>query len=95
MMKRTSGVLTALGLVLSLLFYLNATADAKTYKWKSCHPMAVGSTGDQTQAKFAELVKQKTNGKILIDCYASEQLGPWKDMFDNVVRGVQEVGQAV
>jgi len=85
-------VLIFFGLIAGLLFFINATADAKVYKWRSCHPMAVGSTGDKTQAKFAELVKQKTNGKIIIDCYASEQLGPWKDMFDNVVRGVQEVG---
>lgn len=75
------------------LLFTYAKADANSfYRWKSCHPGAIGSTIDLTQAKFAELVRQKTNGQIIVDCYAAEQLGSYRDMFDNVVRGVQEVG---
>lgn len=82
-----------LGLIVGLLFFTYAPTDAKgPYRWKSCHPGAMGGTIDKSQAKFAELVDQKTNGQIKIDCYAAEQLGSYRDMFDNVVRGVQEVG---
>lgn len=42
--------------------------------------------------KWVELVKEKTGGKIIIDPFPAEQLGPYRDMFDNVVRGTQEAG---
>lgn len=84
-------------LVLAALPFMAACAPEEvtpevTYHWKTCHPAALDSIQDLTQSKFAELVKQKTNGQIIIDCYSHEQLGPYRDMFDNVVRGVQEIG---
>ncbi|MCP4021175.1 MAG: hypothetical protein GY729_04985 [Desulfobacteraceae bacterium] len=61
-------------------------------KWKTGGVANSDTLEHQTLEKWAHLVKEKTNGKIFIDAFPSEQLGPYRDMFDNVVRGVQESG---
>ena len=61
-------------------------------KWKTGGVANPDTLEHQTLEKWVELVKAKTDGKIVIDAFPSEQLGPYRDMFDNVVRGVQESG---
>lgn len=71
---------------------LGSVNIALARNWKSGHPAPPGTPFDAAHSKFIELVKEKTDGKIIIDGYPAEQLGPYRDMFSNVVIGVQEMG---
>ena len=79
-------------IVLSCVVMLLMAGTAMAKKWRSGHPAAPDSVANLTHEKFIELVSEKTNGEIEIDGYPAEQLGPYRDMFDNVVRGMQEIG---
>jgi len=77
-------------LVALCIFFLPFNVSAKN--WKTGGVANPDTLEHKTLEKWTELVKAKTNGKIEIDAFPSEQLGPYRDMFDNVVRGVQESG---
>lgn len=77
-------------LILILLFTIPGSSFAR--KWKTGNTGAPETLEFKTLKKWVELVEAKTNGKIKIDAFPAEQLGPYRDMFDNVVRGVQESG---
>lgn len=77
-------------LILILLVTLPASSFAK--KWKTGNTGTPETLEFKTLEKWVELVEAKTDGKIKIDAFPAEQLGPYRDMFDNVVRGVQESG---
>lgn len=76
----------------SVLALLCAPGAAMAKNWKAGGVAAPKTLDDDTLLKWCELVKQKTGGKIAIDEFPAEQLGPYRDMFDNVVRGTQESG---
>ena len=80
----------ALVLMLTLMFTLPGAVPAK--KWKAGGVAPADTLDDEALKKWCELVKEKTGGKIVLDEFPGEQLGPYRDMFDNVVRGVQESG---
>ncbi|MCF8106896.1 MAG: TRAP transporter substrate-binding protein DctP [Desulfohalobiaceae bacterium] len=86
---RCAAVVTA-AVVFLVISTLSGTAVAK--EWKSGHPAAPDSVANLTHERFIDLVAEKTDGEIVIDGYPAEQLGPYRDMFDNVVRGIQEMG---
>lgn len=77
-------------LILVLLFTVPASSFAE--KWKTGNTGSPETLEFKTLEKWVELVEAKTDGKIKIDAFPAEQLGPYRDMFDNVVRGVQESG---
>jgi TRAP-type transport system periplasmic protein len=77
-------------LILVLLFTVPASSFAE--KWKAGNTGSPETLEFKTLEKWVELVEAKTDGKIKIDAFPAEQLGPYRDMFDNVVRGVQESG---
>lgn len=62
------------------------------YEWKigtlvpEVTPMGAG------MYEFAELVEERTNGQITMECFPVQQLGFWMDEFDNIMRGTQEMG---
>ncbi|WP_022668625.1 TRAP transporter substrate-binding protein [Desulfospira joergensenii] len=89
-MKSKKSVFTALVSVLFILLSLPATGSARN--WKTGGVANPDTLEHRTLEKWVRLVKEKTNGEIVIDAFPSEQLGPYRDMFDNVVRGVQESG---
>jgi TRAP-type transport system periplasmic protein len=37
-------------------------------------------------------VEKRSNGRITMKCFPVQQLGNWMDQFDNIMRGVQEMG---
>lgn len=78
--------------VVMVIFVLGIPGSVTAKKWRSGHPAPPGTPFDMAHTKFIDLVKEKTNGKIIIDGYPAEQLGPYRDMFSNVVMGVQEMG---
>ncbi|MCP4672776.1 MAG: hypothetical protein GY857_15885, partial [Desulfobacula sp.] len=77
-------------LVVLLTFCLPFNVSARN--WKTGGVANPDTLEHKTLEKWAQLVEKKTSGKIKIDAFPSEQLGPYRDMFDNVVRGVQESG---
>lgn len=77
-------------LFLSVLIVLPGNGLARN--WKAGGVANPDTLDHQTLEKWAALVEKRTNGKIAIDTFPSEQLGPYRDMFDNVVRGIQECG---
>jgi TRAP-type C4-dicarboxylate transport system substrate-binding protein len=84
---------TAIGMAVAVLLTMTAlTGTGLAKKWRSGHPAAPDSVANLTHERFIDLVAEKTDGRIQIDGYPAEQLGPYRDMFDNVVRGMQEVG---
>lgn len=48
-------------------------------------------TGTLTEVKFAELLKERTNGQIELTLHGAA-IGGMYDQFENVVRGTQEIG---
>ena len=89
-MKTKRSIVVYSFLVVLLAFCLPFNVSARN--WKTGGVANPDTLEHRTLEKWAELVKEKTNGKIKIDAFPSEQLGPYRDMFDNVVRGVQESG---
>ena len=69
----------------SVLALLCAPGAAMAKNWKAGGVAAPKTLDDDTLLKWCELVKKKTGGKIAIDEFPAEQLGPYRDMFDNVV----------
>lgn len=89
-MKSKKSMFITLFSVFLFIFSLPLSGSARDWKTGG---VANGDTLEhRTLEKWTDLVKEKTNGKIVIDAFPSEQLGPYRDMFDNVVRGVQESG---
>ena len=89
-MKLGRNSVMAMVLTLTLMLALPNMVLAK--KWKAGGVAPVNTLDDDALKKWCELVKEKTGGKIVLDEFPGEQLGPYRDMFDNVVRGVQESG---
>lgn len=89
-MKTQRSILIAVFMV--VLFIVSSPFNVSARNWKAGGAANPDTLMHQTMEKWAELVQEKTDGKIKIDCYPSEQLGPYREMFDNVVRGVQESG---
>ncbi|MGD8564020.1 MAG: TRAP transporter substrate-binding protein DctP [Desulfarculaceae bacterium] len=85
-------LLAILSLLVALALSLSLPGVALAKKWKAGGVAAPKTLDDDTLVKWCELVKKKTGGKIVIDEFPGEQLGPYRDMFDNVVRGTQESG---
>jgi TRAP-type C4-dicarboxylate transport system substrate-binding protein len=87
--KSFSTILMAVVLTIGIL---GSATTSQAKNWKSGHPAPPGTPFDVAHQKFIDLVKEKTDGKIIIDGFPAEQLGPYRDMFSNVVLGVQEMG---
>ena len=58
------------------------------YSFKLGHILTIDHPIGQGAIKFAELVKEKTNGHVIIDVFPSSQLGNEKDIFDAVAMGI-------
>lgn len=68
------------------------TMPVSAKKWKAGGVAPENTLDDDTLKMWGKLVKEKTDGKVVVDGFPGEQLGPYRDMFDNVVRGTQESG---
>ena len=88
----TASFVTFLALVVTLASAIPVQAGPKKYVWKTCTPAGIEHPAYQAQIEFAKLIKARTNGQIEVKVYASEALGPMYDEFENIVRGIQEMG---
>lgn len=64
---------------------------AMKYSWNTCTVEALETAGYGGQARFAELVSERSNGQIEVKCHAGCALGDPYNMFENVVIGTQEM----
>jgi TRAP-type transport system periplasmic protein len=68
-----------------------AGTDEKVYELKLGHNVTVDSEVDKGAKKFAELVEEKTNGKVKVQVYPSAQLGSEIDMVENLGIGAIDI----
>ena len=50
-----------------------------------------GDIRDQVSQKFAELVEEKTNGRVKVEVYSGGTLGDWRDTLEGLGIGVNEI----
>ena len=86
-MKKLLATVLALALVLSF----SATAMAATYQMKLAHYAAVDHPGGIAAQQFADAVKARTNGDIVIEVYPSNQLGAPDEMLEQNILGVVDM----
>lgn len=97
--------LIMLGLVITLLVFSMALSacspsptngeDEKTVVFKLGHALPDGHPVDLTSEKFAEIVSQRTNGKIEIQVFPAQQLGNEKDLLEGLNLGLVDMGAIV
>ena len=75
-----------LGFVIGSAVMLASTAFAAEYNLKLAHEVAVESTQHLAATRFAELVKERTNGAVEIKVYPNSTLGPGQQAL-NLMRG--------
>ncbi|WP_420111166.1 TRAP transporter substrate-binding protein [Pseudactinotalea sp.] len=56
------------------------------------HQLAVGTPFDAGMMRFAELVEQMTDGRVLVDVHPNAALGTEPEMFQGLVTGTMDVG---
>ncbi len=91
-MKRLLAICTVFALGLSGAFAAGssdgAKSDAKkTYTLRLAHVLPTDHLNHKTALKFADLVKQKTNGAVNIEIYPAAQLGNEKEIIDATAMG--------
>jgi TRAP-type C4-dicarboxylate transport system substrate-binding protein len=90
--KKVAIVSLTIGLVFLVSLASNISAREKKDVWKCGTPCTKDHSAGEAQLKFAELMKERTNGQIEVKIYFAEALGTAYDEFENVVRGTQEMG---
>ena len=68
-------------------------ASAKTFKWRVQSAFARGDFSADLLPSFAEEVKQKSNGKLIITPFYAGDLVPSDDTFRATSQGIIEMGQ--
>lgn len=79
-----------IGLIVMCLLVIGIHADAKVV-WKFGHLTNEQHIWHKTALKFAELVKQKTNGEVEIAIYPNEQLGKEVEVLNMIQAGTAEL----
>jgi tripartite ATP-independent transporter DctP family solute receptor len=64
-------------------------AAAKQYKFVYGGSDAVGSLFDQSNAKMAQLIREKSKGQITVDYFPADQLGGDIDQMQSIIAGTQ------
>jgi TRAP-type transport system periplasmic protein len=82
------------GFVIGSLAMLANTAFAAEYKFKLAHEVALESTQHLAATKFAELVKERTNGDIEIKVYPNSGLGTGQQALNLLRGGTIEIVQS-
>lgn len=69
----------------------NSALAAKVVKWKLGHNANTDHIWHKTAIKFAELVKEKSNGQMTIQVFPNGQLGSETDMINSVRLGTLDI----
>lgn len=89
MMKQKKSMLSVL--VLAIVALVATPAFAAKYTFKLAHVITAGTPIDVGANKFAELVKQRTNGDIEIKVFPAGQLGGERAIIEGVQLGTIEM----
>jgi TRAP-type C4-dicarboxylate transport system substrate-binding protein len=81
----------ALALVLSTALFGPGNAAAQAVTWKMATKMPPESPEGKAFQKFADLVKEKSNGKMVIDVFPAEQLGKTEATMEQLQAGLINV----
>lgn len=68
------------------------TGTAEVVVITAAHQLAVGTPYDQGLNKFAELVEEKTDGRVVVEVFPNAQLGNETEMFQSLQAGTLDVG---
>ncbi|MBD1381442.1 TRAP transporter substrate-binding protein [Metabacillus arenae] len=94
-MKYWNKLIPAAVLLLILTSCSSSTSSTgqseKTIKWKMGHISDANHIWNKTALRFAELVKEKTDGKIEIDVYPNSQLGGETDTLNSIKGGTVDL----
>ncbi len=83
-MKKTTGILLALALV---LVCMAGTASAASYKLLFGHTLTENDAFHKAMVAWADAVKQDTNGEVEIEIYANSALGTEEDVLEQMRQG--------
>lgn len=93
MNKKLVSLLVSMALLISITCVLApGRTDAQTVL-KLAHITAPGGMLDKRAQKFAELVSQKTAGKVKIEIYPAQQLGNIKEILQGISMGTIDMAQ--
>jgi tripartite ATP-independent transporter DctP family solute receptor len=92
-MMRTLGktVLTVVCVSVGTLLFAGAADAQAQINLKLAHVVPPDSTKDKANKRFAELVKQYTNGAVAIDVFPGGQLGNERDLAQGVLLGTIDI----
>ena len=79
------------GLVAALLLAVAATACAAPITMRLAHYAAVDHPGGIAAQQFADAVKERTNGDIVIEVYPNNELGAPDEMLEQNIQGVVDM----
>jgi tripartite ATP-independent transporter DctP family solute receptor len=82
------------GLLAALFLALGANSALAVEKMRLGHGLTEDNAVHKAVVKFAELVKQRTNGEIEITVFANGVLGSEREMLEQVQNGVLEITKA-
>ena len=92
-MKKRIVLLSAIFLMMSVMAWANGQGDtaddgaAKSYTFKFAELNPKGHIMEQVDSKFAELVYEKSDGRIKIEVFPAGQLGDEKTMYQSLQMG--------
>lgn len=78
-------------LALAMLIMLAASASAAPITMKLAHYAAVDHPGGVAAQQFADAVKERTNGEIVIEVYPNNELGAPDEMLEQNILGVVDM----
>lgn len=94
-MKRFAKILSVLALAATVAMVLGSAAPAQAADDKIVLKLALSSPAgdirDKACQKMAELAKQKSNGKVIVEVYSGGQLGDWRDAIEGLSMGINEI----
>jgi len=89
--RRQFLILILIILCLSVLILENTAIAMQPIVFKLGHAVSDEDPIGQGAKKFAELVKQKTNGEVVIEVYSNSQLGNIREMFEGMQVGTVDM----
>jgi len=90
-MKRIA-LLAAAALLVSVVIATGAFAEKKPeYTLKLGHLANTEHTWHKGSVKFAELVEKKTDGRVKVQVFPSEQLGKEMEVIGNIQSGIVDM----
>jgi len=67
------------------------TAPKLSYKWRMSSVIPTGDPGIALLEQFTEIVKENSNGRIVIDSFPGNLLGDWQSAYEETMRGTIEL----